>query len=101
MESIRKESQSAARRVADWLRALRANRGLSQEDVAFAAGVAVTTYARVERCVDGGLPPNPTLDTLMRVVLNLGVTPEEMNELVVREHSAVAVASEYLDKEQS
>lgn len=52
------------------LRLARHALGLSQEEVAHAAGLAVSTYARLER---RSTPSNPTLTTLLRVCGVLGV----------------------------
>lgn len=58
--------------------------GLSQEQVAERAGITSVTYGYLERGVDkNGLPPNPTLDTLVRVASTLGLlrpTPRPANE---------------------
>lgn len=52
------------------LRRTRESLGMSQEDVAHAAGVAVSTYARLER---DALNANPTVRTVLSVYGVLGV----------------------------
>jgi transcriptional regulator with XRE-family HTH domain len=56
------------------LRAIRSQRGLSQEQVALDAGIAVYTYGCLERgSTPSGMPTNPTLDTILRVLEALEV----------------------------
>lgn len=57
-----------------WLRELRHRRGLSQEQVALRAGIAVFTYARIER----GRSPNPTMRTSLKIVRALRICPEDL-----------------------
>lgn len=56
-----------------WLRELRHRQGLSQEQVALRAGIAVFTYARIER----GRSPNPTMRTSLNIVRALRIQPED------------------------
>ena len=49
------------------LRTIRTGRGLSQEQLAQAAGIAVLTYGNLERGRSPAGVENPTLDTLLRV----------------------------------
>lgn len=58
------------------IREARQRKGLSQEDTADAAGISVYTYACVERGrgASGG-PPNPTLDTVLRILWVLDLEP--------------------------
>ncbi|WP_366936063.1 helix-turn-helix transcriptional regulator [uncultured Microbacterium sp.] len=49
--------------VSRWLYELRRRRGVSQEQVAHAADVAVSTYSRFERCHLNGHPQNLSLRT--------------------------------------
>lgn len=58
-----------------WLRGVRTEQGLSQESVASAAGVDVSTYARLERAVGGNRWANPRLRTVLRVLAALHVDP--------------------------
>lgn len=68
--------RSAVQGLARELRIVRLEQGLSQERVAFEAGIAVPTYANLERCYPWSARlDNPTLDTLLRVFRALGVTP--------------------------
>lgn len=60
------ERREAMIRLAAALRAARNARALSQEQVAHAAGIAVATYAQLERG-ESRASPNPTLRTLARV----------------------------------
>lgn len=53
-------------RLARNLRINRERKGLSQLDAAIAAGIALNTYARLERGASGRLP-NPTLLTMVRI----------------------------------
>ncbi|WP_367575767.1 helix-turn-helix domain-containing protein [Microbacterium algihabitans] len=64
----------AACALSDLLRTTRTMHGLSQEDVAFKAGLAVVTYGSLERgqSRNGGFA-NPTLDTFLRVFDALSV----------------------------
>lgn len=62
----------AVRHVAVALRTARLARGMSQEEVAHAAGVAVSTYTRLERGA-GRNGTNPTLSTLRSIGRALGV----------------------------
>ncbi len=62
----------AVRQVAAALRTARLARGMSQEDVAHAAGIAVSTYTRLERG-SGARGTNPTLSTLRSIGRALGV----------------------------
>lgn len=58
------------------LRIVRLERRLSQEQVAFSAGIAVPTYGNLERCRPWSVRlNNPSLGTLLRVFRALGVAP--------------------------
>nr|WP_091738236.1 helix-turn-helix transcriptional regulator [Microbacterium azadirachtae] len=74
------------------LRELRYRRGLSQEAVALRAGLAVFTYARIER----GKSANPTLQTSLRIIEVLNLRPEELALLGVGLASFACAASEHL-----
>ncbi|WP_372491792.1 helix-turn-helix transcriptional regulator [Microbacterium croceum] len=67
-----------------WLRSLRAQRGMSQEEVAFAAEIDVTTYGRIERAVCGDQWANPRLLTMLRLMRALGVTSNDLLESMNR-----------------
>lgn len=55
-------------------REARARLGVSQEEVAVRAGVTVSTYGCIERGRSiMGNPVNPTMDTLVRVFVVLGI----------------------------
>lgn len=59
------------------IRGERVRRGLSQEDVAHAAGISLFTYASLERLSTGsGALPNPKLATVLRICWTLGI-PEK------------------------
>lgn len=63
------------------LRNIRARQGLSQEQVAHKAGLAVQTY----RCLERGTTPaggyaNPTLEAILRVLHVLEVEPPSLSE---------------------
>ncbi|WP_363331408.1 helix-turn-helix transcriptional regulator [Microbacterium sp. 69-10] len=61
------------------LRSIRQRRGLSQEQVAHDAGIAVQTYSCLERGIaPGGGYANPTLETILRVLHALGVAPTSL-----------------------
>lgn len=56
-------------RIARALRAARARRRLSREQVAHDAQIAVQTYRRLERAGSrSAQAPNPTIDTLWRII---------------------------------
>lgn len=60
--------------LAEDLRRVREERGLSQEEVAFTAGVSVRTYGCLERGESSsGAIANPGISTLVRVLAALGV----------------------------
>jgi transcriptional regulator with XRE-family HTH domain len=59
--------------LASTLRRLRLERGLTQEALAFHAGVTVSALARIER----GLS-NPAWTTLVRIANALEITPGEL-----------------------
>lgn len=62
----------AAQALALGLRWTRTQKGLSQEQVAFSAGIAVQTYSCLERGRSpAGGDANPTLDTILRILAAL------------------------------
>lgn len=68
-----------ARQLGATIRAARAERGLSQEQTAVRAGIAVKTYRRLERGgTSSGGKSNPTLDTTLRVLVVLELHPSEL-----------------------
>ena len=66
-------------RLARVIRELRLRRDLSQEVIAHAAGVTVSSYARIERG-----EANPTWTTVTRIARALGVSLAELGEAVDR-----------------
>ena len=67
--------------IGSTLYAARAGRGWSQERVALEAGISVITYCTLERGFSrGGEPANPTLDTLLRVLVVLNIDPARFTE---------------------
>lgn len=67
-----------------WLRDVRISRGLSQEQVAQRAAIAVTTYGRIERNDNGGRWANPQLTTLISLLRALDVDTAELHDCVER-----------------
>jgi transcriptional regulator with XRE-family HTH domain len=67
-----------------WLYLLRVRRGLSQEQVAHAAGIAVATYGRIERCLGPCVSVNPRLATMARILAALHAEPSELHALFSR-----------------
>lgn len=58
---------------------LRVDRGLSQERLAYAAGITRFTYQKLEKGESTpGSPANPTLKTLMALAQQLGVGLDEL-----------------------
>lgn len=68
-----------ARELGATIRAARTEHGLSQELTAHRAGISVQTYRRLE---SGGSRSsghaNPTLDTILRVLVVLDLHPSEL-----------------------
>jgi transcriptional regulator with XRE-family HTH domain len=64
-------------RLAGAIRALRKNRGTTQEEVAHAAGLTSSSYSRIERGVT-----NPAWTTVQRIAGALGVTIVELAQAV-------------------
>lgn len=67
-----------AAQLGEALRAIRIQRGLTQEEVALEAGIAVFTYGNLERGRSRSGVENPTLDTLLRVFRALDVEPPRL-----------------------
>jgi transcriptional regulator with XRE-family HTH domain len=65
--------------LADVIRRLREDRGITQEDLAHEAGVTTGTLSRIER----GLA-NPAWTTVARIARALGVSLEELGAAVER-----------------
>ena len=63
--------------LAHVLLSLRVERSQTQEDLAHAAGLTVTAYARIERGA-----ANPTWTTVRRIARALGMTLGELGEAV-------------------
>ncbi|MYM28338.1 helix-turn-helix domain-containing protein [Duganella sp. CY15W] len=59
------------------IRAMRGRKGLSQEDLAFAAGLDRTYISQVERCVG-----NPSLKVLCSIAMVLEVDIQELFDAV-------------------
>lgn len=70
---------AAAISLGEMLRAARVHHGLSQEQVALEAGIAVYTYGNLERGRSRSGIENPTLDTLLRVFLALSIEPPALS----------------------
>jgi transcriptional regulator with XRE-family HTH domain len=78
-EQVDADWASYAQRVAMHLRRLRKEAGLSQEDVAYRAGLARYTYQRYEKGVSSaGAPANPPMRALLALAQVLNVSPEEL-----------------------
>jgi len=78
-EEIEADWAAFAQRLAVHLRQLRAAAGLSQEDVAYRAGIARYTYQRYENGETAtGLPTNPPLRSLIAMSQVLGVELAEV-----------------------
>jgi DNA-binding XRE family transcriptional regulator len=87
-DSRRMDLGAAEFSLGAWLRRIRQERGLSQEAVALSAGIAVTTYSRIERTLNAQRPVTPTLSTFVRVVVALEITAEELADLVTASNHA-------------
>lgn len=73
------DAERVATRLGTTLKRIRVDRGLSQEQVAQAAGIATYAYGCLERGQSpSGGSANPTLMTLMRVFHALEVAPPEL-----------------------
>jgi transcriptional regulator with XRE-family HTH domain len=66
-------------RLAGAIKRLREERGLTQEDVAYASGLSVSAYGRLERAVT-----NPTWTTVARVAEALDIDLAELARAVDR-----------------
>jgi len=69
-----------ANRLADHVKQLRLEAGLTQAELAARAGVTVETVARLERVLRGrsSANSNPSLETLVRLASALGVEVSEL-----------------------
>jgi DNA-binding XRE family transcriptional regulator len=67
-------------RLAAAIRALRDAQGITQEDVAYAAGMTTSSYSRLERG-----RTNPAWTTVQRVADGLGITIVQLAQAVERE----------------
>ena len=73
------EWQKFASELGLQIRRLRVSKGLSQEAVAFRAGLARFTYQRYERGeAQSGAPSNPTLRTLLALAQIFEVSLQEL-----------------------
>lgn len=74
--------RNAMRVFSRQLSALRIAEGLSQEEIAHRAGIAVPTYRRLETFPrDGVSPSNPCLGTIMRALRACGLEDEVVTAL--------------------
>lgn len=72
-EKTEAQWQAYSRRLATSLRSAREHAGLSQEDVAYRAGLTRYTYQKYEKGESRpGSPANPTLRTLLAISQVLG-----------------------------
>ena len=69
-------------RLARAIRGLRNAQGVSQEDIAYAAGLTSSSYSRIERGIT-----NPAWTTVLRIADGLGIAPVELVRAVEREES--------------
>ena len=76
------------RAIGNRLLAIRRRLGLTQAEVAEAAGLADRTYADIERGT-----VNMRLETILRICQALHITPDE---ILTQEHSALAARQEEL-----
>ena len=76
------------RAIGNRLLAIRRRQGLTQAEVAEAAGLADRTYADIERGT-----VNMRLETILRICQALHITPDE---ILTQERSAIAVRQEEL-----
>lgn len=89
-DEIEAQWQAYSRRFAISLRAAREQAGLSQEDVAYRAGLTRYTYQKYEKGESRpGSPANPTLRTLLALSQVLGtplasLVPEDAPDLRTR-----------------
>src|SRR5262247_1903421 len=74
------KASELALRLADQVRQLRLEAGLTQAELAARAGVTVETVARLERVLRGrsSANSNPSLETLVRLASALGVEVAEL-----------------------
>ena len=79
-ETVDNEVSEVALRLAERVKKLRLESGLTQADLAAHAGITVETVARLERVVRGrpSANANPSLDTLIRLSIALGVEVSEL-----------------------
>src|SRR6187397_1299717 len=79
-EIPRPRATDLAVRLAEQVRRLRIQAGLTQAELAARAGVTVETIARLERVLRGRLSANanPSLETLVRLASALGVEVSEL-----------------------
>jgi len=79
-EVLRPRATDLAVRLAEQVRRLRIQAGLTQAELAARAGVTVETVARLERVLRGRLSANanPSLETMERIGTALGVEVAEL-----------------------
>ena len=69
-------------RFAELLGTVRHHRKLSQEEVAYLAGIDVSTYRRIEtRSREGHRLVSPRFDTVLKLVIALKIPSDEMSAL--------------------
>jgi DNA-binding XRE family transcriptional regulator len=72
-------TKQAVERLGRTLRSARESRGLTQKQVAAEAGLSVRCYSCLERGRDpAGGHANPTLDTILRVMRALSLSPFDL-----------------------
>ncbi len=75
------QRRRALLRIGEALHAARVSRAWSQERVALEAGISVITYITMERGFSrAGEPANPTLDTILRVIVVLNIDPASLTQ---------------------
>jgi transcriptional regulator with XRE-family HTH domain len=73
--------RQAAVSLGEALRRLRVQQGLTQTEVAQAAGLSTHAYGSLERGrAPSGGNANPTIDTLLRICAVLGIEPSELDQ---------------------
>lgn len=77
-----KQHAEATRRLGKWIRQVRESHGHTQESVAHAAGLAVSTCGRLERAFVAGRWVNPSIVSFLKVMIVLEVTPDEFTQLM-------------------
>jgi len=71
-----------ARIVGCWIRDLREKEGLTQENVAHASGIAVSTYGRIERFFTGERWVSPSTNSFLTIAVTLRATERDFARLL-------------------